>query len=99
MKEHYGFTQDEFDNLSKEVKTIDLIKAVPEFDPYNTGEPLTKISLMYYIDNHGDFNEGSEPHKKIAKALFMSLPPTDKIEIFSYLEYTEAGETHEKERK
>lgn len=92
MKQHYGLSDAEWEKLSKEVDTMGLIKAVPEFDPHNHGEPLNAMSLMYYIDKHGDFNEGNEQHKKIARAMFGSLDPSDKLEIFSYLEWREENE-------
>jgi len=89
MKEHYNINDVEWKELSLCVSTMDLIKSVPEFDPHNAGEPLTKVSLMYYIDKHGDFNEGDSVHNKIAKAIFKSLGAKDKVEIFSYLQWYE----------
>lgn len=92
MKQHYGISAPEWEKLSKEVDTMALIKAVPEFDPHSHGEPLNKVSLMHYIDKHGDFNEGNEQHKKIAKAIFGSLDPKDKVEIFNYLDWRTENE-------
>lgn len=89
MKQHYGISDTEWEQLTKHVSTLDMVQAVPLFDPQESGEPITKVSLMHYIDRHGDFNEGKEAHSKIARAVFNSLPANEKTEIFRYFEILE----------
>jgi len=97
MQDHYCLSDDQFYDLKTDaVKMSDLFKCVHLFiqeDARKTLDlhPVSKISLMFYLDRFGDFNQtkkkNPEPHKKIARAIFMSLGQSDKREILNYLEY------------
>ena len=88
MKEHYGFSDEEYNKLIESGVTIrDLFKAVPLFDPYGSGEPINFTGLLYYIDAKGDFNEPPKlPHKKIATAFFNGLPIKERIAAAEYID-------------
>ncbi len=99
MKDHYHINDAEFKKLSKSVSVMEMLKAIPEFDPYNTQLPITKIGLMLYIDKYGDFRIafGMLAHRLIAMAIFNSLNISDKIEILSYFEWEEQDEEENEE--
>lgn len=92
MKQHYNLNDVEWNKLSRVVTTMELISAIPEFDRNDSGEQISKISLMLYIDHRGDFSEGNSIHKKIARAVFGSLDSSDQVEIIKYLQWHEEGE-------
>jgi len=92
MKQHYNLNDVEWNKLERTVKTMDLLKAIPEFDPNGSEVSITKVSLMYYLDKHGDFSEGNKIHQKIARAIFGSLDASDKIEIMKYVQWLEEGD-------
>lgn len=92
MKQHYKLSDAEWEKLIESITTMDLLKAIPEFDPHGTGAEISKVSLMLYLDRRGDFSEGKEVHQKIAKAVFNSLDSSDKIAIFEYMEFLEEEE-------
>ena len=91
MKTHYGLTDSVFSELTEEqgITIMDLLTTLPLFCPYDRDIPVTKISLLYYIDAEGDFTEGNAKHKKIARAVFQCLSAADQIEVLSYLQYHE----------
>lgn len=89
MKQHYGINDAEWEQLTKHVSTLEMIQSVSLFDPQESGEPITKVGLMHYIDRHGDFTEGTSSHSRIARAVFNSLPANEKAEIFRYFEIIE----------
>lgn len=88
MKEHYNISDSEFKKLlSTGVTQLDLLKSVKFFDPHGSQAPLTKVSLMYYVDQFGDINSPPFPvHKRIARAMLNSLPNKEKMEIFEYMD-------------
>lgn len=97
MREHYGFTDAEYNGLvSDGVTETDLFRCVSLFDPNGSGEALTKVSLLYYIDKKGDFRAPPVrlKHKLIAKAFFKSLDikTAEKLMIFEYIEDAADGE-------
>ena len=89
MQDHYQITDKEFKKLEKAgIDNEALFYARDAFDPYHKEVPVTKISLMYFIDKHGDFTENQNIMlNKIAMAVFNSLSDDDKIAIMNYLEY------------
>ena len=82
MKEHYQINDIEYTKLSQTVSIERQFKSIPLFE-----EAGGKLGLMYYIDKFGDFNEGNELHKRIARAIFNSLDIKDKLEIDTYLSW------------
>ena len=57
--------------------------------------PVTKVSLMYYVDNKGDLTDNDsptvQPHQKIAMAVFQSLEIADQMAVLEYISH-ELGE-------
>ena len=92
MKQHYNIGDKEWIELSKSVTTMDLLKSISEFDPSGSEVGITKVSVLHYLDKHGDFNEGDEIHKKIASAVFSSLEPSDKVDVMKYMQWMEEGD-------
>ncbi len=97
MQEHYGISDVEFKGLAESgVTTGDLYGAIKFFDPNGSEAPLSKVSLLYYIDSKGDFNAPpiKLKHKLIAKALFKSLDlkTAEKLMILEYIEDATDGE-------
>lgn len=91
MRQHYGFTDEQFNLLAKlGIEQFDLFDAVKLFDPDNTGESLGVLNLLHYVDKKGDFNAPptKTKHKLIAKALFNSLDldAKGKLMILEYIE-------------
>jgi hypothetical protein len=85
MKQHYNLSDAEYDKLVEAgITDLDLVKAIPEFDKTKSGSEITKVSLLYYIDAHGDFNVSSTKNNLIAKAIFHSLSPSDRMDILNY---------------
>jgi hypothetical protein len=98
MQSHYGFTDEQYSALLKSGVTVrDLFDAIKFFDPNGTELPLSKISLLYYIDAKGDFREKpSFAHRRIARAFLdrLELPTREKLQIFAYIDFI-AGEDDE----
>lgn len=86
IHEHYNISLSSYNDLIKSgVKAVDFIHYLSLFDPNNTQVPLTKISLLYYIDSNGSFDEKPfNCHKKIAKAIFDNLSRNEQIEVMHY---------------
>ena len=87
---HYGITDNIYQDLlvAKGIKPIDFLTYLPLFDPDGTYTPLSKIHLLYYLDQFGNFDEPPlVPHKRIAKAIFDNLDIKDKFEIIAYIQH------------
>ena len=87
---HYNITDEVYQDLLvvKGIKPIDFLNYLKLFDPELTHKPLSKVSLMYYVDQIGNFDEPPiTPDKQIARAVFDSLNTQDKFEIISYIQY------------
>lgn len=91
MLEHYGFTQEQFDKLHKKcgLTIADLYYMIDDFQAHNA--PVSKISLFYYADRHGDFTEGSSKSDLVAREVFKRLPIKDKIELGEYFDWLEGN--------
>lgn len=102
MQQHYNLPDEIFsDLLNSGVTQIDMLNAIPLFVPEVPGKrqtlslldisasPVSKVSLMFYIDRHGDFTDVPDgkikPHHKIAKAVFKRLSLSEQMEILEYL--------------
>lgn len=87
MKEHYGFS----DTQLSELKTIgiglsELFKLTKEFQAGQPDlSPITKISLMLYVDRHGDFSELKSKQDHVAMMVFKNLSEKEKLEIIQYI--------------
>lgn len=76
--------------IKRNITEIDLLNNLKFFDPNNTECKLTKLSLMYYMDQRGDFQDDNITKPGlIANAIFESLDDVDKIDIFRYTEFLE----------
>ena len=88
MRDHYGINAIEFAGLSRVVSVSEMIDCVPLFSPNQS--PASKVSLMLYIDKHGDSfledRNNAEAHERIALAIFNSMDSDDKVEILQYIE-------------
>lgn len=85
LKAHYGLSEQVYKDLMAKVSVIDLIDSLPLFEA-NLEQPVLPINLCYYIDQKGDFTQGTKvPHRLIAKAVFDSLDSEDQYEIIMYL--------------
>lgn len=88
MIKHYGISQDQFDQLAKKnITLLDLFEGVKEFNASNA--QVSKISLMHYIDKHGDFTERKRKLDHVACVVFENLPLDEKIEVANYIEWIE----------
>lgn len=88
MQKHYGLDDAAMAGLKKAgVTERDMFAAVRFFDPDNTGEPISQISLFHYIDKRGSFNDPpKKADKLIAKAVFERLKIKEKIAVAEYLD-------------
>lgn len=87
---HYHLTDEVYHRLLliKGIKPIDFLTYIKLFDPELTYKPLSKVSLMYYVDHIGNFDEPPiTPDKQIARAVFDSLDTRDKFEVISYIQH------------
>lgn len=91
MKDHYGFSDVQLSALQQEgIGTLELFKAAKEFQVGQTdNSPITKISIMAFIDKHGDFSERANHLHKIAFACFENLSMKEKKEILDYMSDSE----------
>lgn len=101
MQQHYNLTDEVYSKLLEKVTMIDILQSVPIFthvgetNKYSMADfeftaPVTKVSLMHYIDHKGDFTENSpkiQSHQLIAKAVFECLKTEDQMEIFEYISF------------
>lgn len=87
MKDHYGFSDVQLSALQQEgIGTLELFKAAKEFQVGQTdNSPITKISIMAFIDKHGDFSERKSTLDRIAFACFENLTSKEKKEIMDYI--------------
>ena len=99
LQQHYGISDEEWTKLRTRFKTLDesalnlrLLNTVFKFDPDRTGEPLNRISLMYFVDHNGDFSAPGKFTEHVAMAMFNSVPPTEKVEIMQYVQHLEEDE-------
>lgn len=88
MKDHYKFSDSQIENLHKiGVMSTDLFKAIKLFDPHNSGEPISFVNLLLYIDEKGNFNDPPKnSHKKIAKQVYENLTRKEKLSVMQYLD-------------
>lgn len=94
MKEHYGMSDVSYNNLKKGgVTEKQFFDAIKLFDPNRSMAKISYISIFYYIDQKGDFNKPPFfPHKKIAKAVYECLSPSEKMNVLKYLDDINDGE-------
>lgn len=88
MKEHYGLTDAQIITLSKSgIGTKELFHAAKEFSAGPTDlAPVSKISLLHFIDKHGDFSESRNSLDRIALAVYENLDKKSKLEVMNYLD-------------
>lgn len=93
ITEHFGLNEKSVKDLrSQGIQLTDLYKNRKHFDPYSCEAPVTKVSLLYYLDKHGPFIPADREHQKIAKAIFDSLDNEDKYPILEYINALQEGE-------
>lgn len=86
---HYGITELEFRFLKSKynVTEMDLYKSLKYFDPNGSDMPLSKVSMLHYIDSCGSFDTPPlVKHRRIAQAVFNCMDASDKIEVISYIQ-------------
>lgn len=84
MRAFYGLTEGAYEHLLDEVTMDELVEYTTVFSP--TLSPVSKVSLMKYIDTFGDFSDVKTAMDKIAMAVFKCLKAEDQIEILQYTE-------------
>lgn len=91
MQEHYGFTSQQMASLSQSGISIkDLFHAAKEFQiNHHDMAPVTKVSLMIYADNHGDFTELRNKNDRIAMEVFNNLSKKEQAEVIKYFDIIE----------
>jgi hypothetical protein len=91
MQEHYGFNSPQMASLSQNGITIkDLFHAAKEFQiNHHDMAPITKVSLMIYADNHGDFTELRNKNDRIAMEVFNNLSKKEQAEVIKYFDLIE----------
>lgn len=91
MQEHFNLSNEAFSRLLKQKVTVkDFYRTAKLFDPFHLDADVSKIGLLYYIDEKGDFDKPpSFPHKKIAKAFSETLNIFDQCMIAEYIELQE----------
>lgn len=101
MQRHYRLTDQNFNELLERGITEGiLLKNVQHFTPeecrvnlldFNLA-PVSKISLMFFIDRFGDFTSvkpsSAKPHFLIAMAVFKSLDSKDQMDVLEYLNFS-----------
>lgn len=108
MQQHYNLLPDQYQNLMKQGVTVsDLLQFAPIFSPVGKTTkslvdldlaPITKVSVLYYVDNFGDFTEFEKKpknHQLIANAIFKSLDANEQIEVLGYISFIVYGEEHD----
>ncbi len=101
MRAHYGINGSQWAILKKEFGdnlNVLLFNSVRLFSPFSD-EPITSICLMLYCDEYGDFNNGLEDHKKIARAIFNSMDSESKVNFHEYMQLIEEVENEQRECK
>lgn len=91
MQEHYGFSSQQMVSLQqKGIGIKDLFHAVKEFQiNHHDTAPISKVSLMIYADNHGDFTELRSKNDQIAMQVFNNLSKKEQAEIIKYFDIIE----------
>lgn len=87
MQDHFGLTDQQMAELaSKNITIADMYHAVPLFKAQIAN--VSMVSLMYYIDTHGDFTEREVPSKIdiIANMVLTNLPVLQQIAVAEYIE-------------
>lgn len=99
--EHFSINEEQKNSLlSQGIDNIVLVENMKLFDPYETNCELTKINIMYYMDERGNFLEDKITNPgMIANAMFESLDATDKIEIYEYVEFLDEEQDEYKKEK
>lgn len=88
MRDHFQFTEQQMDSLSKKgVSIADLFHMVSDFNAPLA--PVSKVSLMHFIDKHGDFTLLRNKKDIVANQVFENLTIKEKIEIGEYLNWIE----------
>ena len=49
-------------------------------------KPISKISLLYWLDLYGDFTEEKTVYQKIVNKIFTNLKPDDIMEVVPFIE-------------
>lgn len=75
MQEHYGFNSHQIASLQeKGIGIKDLFHAAKEFQiNHHDLAPISKVSLLIFIDSHGDFTELRNNLDIIAMEVFNNL--------------------------
>jgi hypothetical protein len=106
MQQHYNLSDEAFQELTQDyqVSLGQMLECIPLFTFFGEVKSLidfdakqvSKVSLLYYIDKHGDFSECEDKlipiHQLIARAVFKSLPTSEQMEVLEYLSYIEEEE-------
>lgn len=95
MKDHYGFTGEEYDSLLKSGVTFaelfkDNKKYLVEERRLDDPIPISTICLYYYIDKtRTDPLQDNTSSGKIFTKLFSKLTTEDKLAVSDYIELAE----------
>lgn len=89
MKEHYNLTDEQLEKLASiGIGISSLFHMAKEFSAGQTDlAPVSKISILIYIDKHGDFTELKSDSDKVAFEVFQNLNPFDKRDVLKYIEH------------
>lgn len=87
MKDHFGFTDEEYKKLLKNGVSVEqLFKFANEYKVGNSLEQMSFVNLFIYVDLKGDFTTKPDfPSKKICRAMFEKLNDKQKVEISNYI--------------
>ena len=88
LRKHFSITKKEWKKQKRfQISPSTLFDYLPLFDPFETNNRISAISLMFYIDKRGDFRKKpAHHHRRIALAIFNSLDAENKFEVYNYLE-------------
>lgn len=91
MKDHYGFSDSQMAILAKaNIGISELFHAVKHFQVGQTDQsPISKVSLLRFIDTHGDFTERENSLQLIAYSCFQNLTPKEQKEVMGYIMLSE----------
>lgn len=87
MQEHFNLTNAQYKFLIDNGVSVKDLFYMARNDFNSENACVSKISLLYFIDIHGDFTEVKNNKDLVANTIFESLDIKDKIEIGEYLNW------------
>lgn len=80
----FGLTPEQLAIAQQNASDLEVFKQIQIFNAEQA--PVSKVSLLYVVDSHGDFTQQENLTHRLAHQFFLTLDSKDKFEVLQYIQ-------------